>query len=95
MYNKEKAEKVIDPENNISKSDNNDINEEENNNSNIKKDSKANSQANSEKQENKNNNNDYENLYNDYSEHDYSFYNLKELLENENKHIHYKNIKMQ
>ena len=80
MCDKEKTDKVNDSENNISKSDNNNINEEEYNNTNITKDSKANSQANSEKQEN-NNNNDNENLDNDFSEHNYSFYNLRELLE--------------
>ena len=74
MYSKDKAKSIIDPENNLSNEDQEDNNEEsENNNSENKSN---NDSVKKENDDNKKVNNDDDN-----SEHDYSFFNLKELLE--------------
>ena len=75
MYNQEKAKSIIDPENNLSKNEQEDNNEELNDNNNSENKSNSDSEK-KEDEENKNANND-----DNYSEHDYSFYNLRELLE--------------
>ena len=82
MYNKTKAENVINLENSISKSNDNESNnnnDEEMKNNDINN-SKENNNANSEN-EKSNNIKKEEEEDDNYSEHDYSFFNLRELLE--------------
>ena len=72
MYSKEKAVRVIDPENNLSGENKESLNEENNNDINESKEENSSEKDSKEIK-------DYDD--DKYSEHDYSFYNLRELLE--------------